>query len=77
MYLYDVSFHTLQCVDHVVPVKNYRALDISWLMPSTQMHYRQKPLHLVSHLLGHEGIGSVLSLLKRLGWAIGVWGVVM
>ena len=31
--------------------------------------YRSKPFRYVSHILGHEGEGSLLSLLKRRGWA--------
>ncbi|GJJ73344.1 hypothetical protein EMPS_05702 [Entomortierella parvispora] len=31
-------------------------------------NYRVKPSIYIKHLLGHKGTGSVLSLLKRLGW---------
>jgi len=37
--------------------------------PATQSEYRTKPSHFVSHLVGHEGPGSLLSVLKGLGWA--------
>jgi len=37
--------------------------------PATQSEYRTKPSHFLSHLVGHEGPGSLLSVLKGLGWA--------
>lgn len=37
--------------------------------PSTYPNYKKKHLRLVSHCIGHEGPGSVLSLLKAKGWA--------
>jgi len=38
-------------------------------LPSLQPLYRKQPSHLIRHLLGHEGPGSILSLLKKKGWA--------
>ena len=38
-------------------------------LPPAHEYWRQKPLSYLSHLLGHEGDGSVLALLKSLGWA--------
>lgn len=54
----------LQCKAVVVPVKDARKLCIEWPMPAVQGDYRSKPDHYVSHLIGHEGPGSLLSLLK-------------
>jgi insulysin len=53
---------------HVVPIKDVRQLALSWLVPSLQSGYRSKPASFISHLLGHEGKGSLLSLLKGRGW---------
>ncbi len=41
-------------------------------MPAVDNYYKTKPHGIISHLLGHEGAGSVLSLLKRKGWANGL-----
>eukprot|EP00286_Rhodomonas_abbreviata_P006745 CAMPEP_0181324180 /NCGR_PEP_ID=MMETSP1101-20121128/20210_1 /TAXON_ID=46948 /ORGANISM="Rhodomonas abbreviata, Strain Caron Lab Isolate" /LENGTH=1003 /DNA_ID=CAMNT_0023432315 /DNA_START=70 /DNA_END=3081 /DNA_ORIENTATION=+ len=53
----------------VIPVKERRKLVMYWPMESTYPNYRQKPTRLLSHCIGHEGAGSILSLLKRKGWA--------
>lgn len=50
---------------YVVPIKDLRLLSLSWLIPETRSAYRCKPSNYVSHLLGHEGKGSLLSLLKE------------
>lgn len=57
---------------NVKPVKNDRQLIISFAMPSIDEFYREKPESLLAYLLGHEGKGSILSLLKQNGWAIGL-----
>ncbi|KAL0124001.1 hypothetical protein PUN28_006072 [Cardiocondyla obscurior] len=53
---------------YIVPIKDTRNLDISFPLPDMQQHYRSSPAHYVSHLLGHEGKGSLLSALKARGW---------
>ena len=50
---------------HVTPVKQIQELRMLWFLPPQHQHYRTKPLHYVSWLLGHEGKGSLLSLLKK------------
>ena len=37
-----------------------------------QSQYASKPTRYLAHLLGHEGAGSVLALLKKRGWANGL-----
>eukprot|EP00455_Lapot_gusevi_P042256 TRINITY_DN4989_c0_g1_i5.p1 TRINITY_DN4989_c0_g1~~TRINITY_DN4989_c0_g1_i5.p1 ORF type:complete len:788 (-),score=334.16 TRINITY_DN4989_c0_g1_i5:122-2455(-) len=59
-------------VDFVVPVKDLRSLYLSWPMPTVHPHYRLKPANILSHLIGHEGEGSILCHLKELGWATGL-----
>lgn len=59
-------------VNQIVPVRDLRKLNLLWTLPSTRPHYRVKPASMLSHLLGHEGKGSILSLLKKLGWANGL-----
>lgn len=58
----------------VVPVKDIRQVTISWpkLIASPEellLTRLDKPNVYVAHLLGHEGPGSLLSYLKRRGWA--------
>lgn len=38
-------------------------------VPPVDQHYRKKPLYYLGSLLGHEGKGSLLSVLKLQGWA--------
>ncbi|KAL7425090.1 metalloprotease [Cryptotrichosporon argae] len=51
------------------PVRDARGLEISFPFPDTEHLYQTKPSSFVAHYLGHEGKGSVLSYLKRKGWA--------
>lgn len=60
-----------------VPISDRRALLIAWPIlfetEDARLEWVQcKPYVYVSYLLGHEGEGSLLSLLKRLGWADGI-----
>ena len=57
---------------HVTPIKQRRSIDLQWYLPPLQMHHRAKPCDFVSHLLGHEGAGSVLAALKEAGLADGL-----
>ncbi|KJH53656.1 peptidase, M16 family [Dictyocaulus viviparus] len=52
----------------IVPVKDTRSLMVRFPIPDLQPEYKSNPSHYISHLLGHEGKGSLLSELKRLGW---------
>ena len=58
-----------QVLDVVVPIKDLRQLTLNWPLPPARAHYRVKPASLLSHLIGHEGVGSLLSALKTRGWA--------
>lgn len=40
-----------------------------WPLPSLDKYQRENPIYYFSWLLGHEGSGSVLSVLKRRQWA--------
>ncbi|KAM0735141.1 Insulin-degrading enzyme [Formica fusca] len=53
---------------YIVPIKDMRNLDITFPLPDLQQYYRSAPAHYISHLLGHEGEGSLLSALKAKGW---------
>nr|XP_058959294.1 insulin-degrading enzyme-like isoform X2 [Pocillopora verrucosa] len=52
----------------VVPIKDIKQLNISFPIPDVNQYYESKPCHYISHLLGHEGKGSLLSDLKTKGW---------
>ncbi len=45
------------------------SLSITWqLPPAPKNNWKSKPEHIISHLLGHESKGSLLSSLKMKGW---------
>jgi insulysin len=52
-----------------VPVKTFRSLKLVWPLTPQQKNYLEKPHNYISHLLGHEGSGSLFALLKNKGWA--------
>ncbi|QBG35024.1 insulinase family protein [Litorilituus sediminis] len=54
----------------VCPVKNDHQLIISFAMESIDKYYQDKPESMLAYLLGHEGKGSILSLLKQQQWAL-------
>ncbi|VDO44788.1 unnamed protein product [Onchocerca flexuosa] len=55
-------------VSELVPVKDLRYLNLTFPIPDYRDDYRSWPAHYVSHLIGHEGPGSLLSELKKRGW---------
>lgn len=59
---------TLTSVKQVVPVQDLRSLSITWQIPDYRGAYESSPPQYISHLIGHEGDGSLLSELKRRGW---------
>eukprot|EP00002_Diphylleia_rotans_P025102 TRINITY_DN4963_c0_g4_i10.p1 TRINITY_DN4963_c0_g4~~TRINITY_DN4963_c0_g4_i10.p1 ORF type:complete len:965 (-),score=237.06 TRINITY_DN4963_c0_g4_i10:2105-4999(-) len=59
----------LQLVFKVTPVKDLQLVTLTWRLPASLHYYKQKPLRYLSHLIGHEGPGSILSYLKKQGWA--------
>ncbi|XP_031430803.1 nardilysin b [Clupea harengus] len=69
-------FHTsvFNQVYRVVPVRKVHALSITWALPPQAIHYRVKPLHYISWLIGHEGTGGILSQLRKRCWALALFG---
>ncbi len=51
------------------PEKELRQLSFMFPIPNDDRLYPHKPFDFIAHLLGHEGEGSLFSLLKHLGWA--------
>lgn len=54
---------------NIEPVKEIRSLRFTFPLPEIVSQYAYKPVALISNLIGHEGEGSVLALLKEKGWA--------
>ncbi|KAK3847359.1 MAG: Metalloenzyme, LuxS/M16 peptidase-like protein, partial [Linnemannia gamsii] len=59
----------LLSMSYVKPVKDIRTLEVKFPFPDTSRHYTLQPSQYITHVVGHEGSGSILSLLKRKGWA--------
>ncbi|CAO1620783.1 unnamed protein product [Sympodiomycopsis kandeliae] len=64
-----LSSHQLQTQVFFRTVKDIRMLDITFPIPDQNPQYRAKPGQFLSHFVGHEGEGSILSHLKKRGWA--------
>ena len=56
----------------VKPIAEQRSLTLSFPLASVNDLLASKPLQVLGHILGHEGEGSLLSLLKEAGWASGL-----
>lgn len=54
----------------IKPVKDIRQMSIVFDIPSTRDMYETKPGRQFASILGHEGRGSLLSYLKKEGWAL-------
>uniref|UniRef100_A0A8D0H138 Nardilysin convertase n=1 Tax=Sphenodon punctatus TaxID=8508 RepID=A0A8D0H138_SPHPU len=65
------EFHKLY---KVVPIRKIHSMNITWALPPQEHYYRVKPIHYISWLVGHEGKGSVLSLLRKKCWALALYG---
>jgi insulysin len=63
---------TLPALVYIRPEASQRQLQLSFPMPDYSEHFRRKSVEFVAHLIGHEGEGSLLSLLKARGWAEGL-----
>merc|ERR1719348_2171860 len=55
---------------HVIPVENEYKIDLTWALPPTYHLYKVKPLHYIAWILGHEGKGSLISLLRKKVWGL-------
>lgn len=53
----------------ITPEKELRQLSVSFPMPTVAATWSAKPVDYLAHLLGHEGEGTLLAELKRLGLA--------
>ena len=51
------------------PLQNSRKLSLSFPLPKMLPHWQKKPANYLATLIGHEGAGSFLDVLKKRGWA--------
>ncbi|GBP39357.1 Nardilysin [Eumeta japonica] len=58
---------------YVKPVSDTTEVHLTWCMRSLVSEYQSKPHQYISHLLGHEGKGSLLSYLRKKVWALGIY----
>lgn len=56
----------------LVPIKDLKSIEMHFSFPPTEMLFKSKPTRYLSHLIGHEGKGSILAALKEKGWANGL-----
>ncbi|AQZ13712.1 STE23 (YLR389C) [Zygosaccharomyces parabailii] len=61
--------HSLQKVIQAKSVKDLKKLEVTFAVPDMEHQWESKPHHILSHLVGHEGSGSLLAYLKAKGWA--------
>ncbi|KAF9691240.1 hypothetical protein EKO04_010895 [Ascochyta lentis] len=54
------------------PVLESRSLELQFLYRDEEELYESHPSRYLSHLLGHEGPGSILAYIKEKGWANGL-----
>ncbi|KAI9368118.1 Metalloenzyme, LuxS/M16 peptidase-like protein [Aspergillus egyptiacus] len=54
------------------PVMDSRSLDIYFPFMDEEKLYETQPSRYISHLIGHEGPGSILAYIKAKGWANGL-----
>ncbi|WCJ33462.1 Insulin-degrading enzyme-like 2 [Euphorbia peplus] len=66
------SSEHLQILVKTVPIKQGHKLKIIWPITPGILHYKEGPCRYLSHLIGHEGEGSLFYVLKTLGWATGL-----
>lgn len=53
----------------ILPVRKMHSMHLYWALPPLLTSYRQKPWDYLSHVLGHEGEGSLTAILKSRRWA--------
>lgn len=54
------------------PVMDSRTVTLFFPFPDEEYLYASKPSNYISHLIGHEGPGSIMACLKSRGWANGL-----
>ncbi|KAB8360827.1 hypothetical protein FH972_024561 [Carpinus fangiana] len=62
----------LQKLVFAKPVMSNHSLEIRFVYPDETDLYEVQPARYLSHLIGHEGPGSILAYIKAKGWAVGL-----
>ncbi|XP_074574217.1 nardilysin-like [Curcuma longa] len=68
-YKTDVPIWKVGKLYRLEAVKDVHVLELAWTLPCLHNEYLKKPEDYLAHLLGHEGRGSLLYLLKSKGLA--------
>lgn len=66
------SKNELQKIIKAKPVMSKNKISISFNVPDHEQHWDVQSSHYYSHLIGHEGNGSLLDFLKSKSWANGL-----
>ncbi|CAG8464961.1 16775_t:CDS:10 [Cetraspora pellucida] len=66
---YPITEKELRSQISMKPVKDNHCLELTFPFPDQEPLYNSQPGRYIAHLIGHEGVGSILSLLKKKGWA--------
>ncbi|CAK5265298.1 unnamed protein product [Mycena citricolor] len=61
-------FDRLGTLVSVKTIMTFHALEIAFPLEWQPPFWRHKPIHFISHFVGHEGPGSIHSYLKQKGW---------
>ena len=72
---FDMPLYTQQQLAtriNVQPLTDQRFMVMSFPIPKIDQHRYTRPRSYIGNILGHEGTGSLLSELKRLGWVSGL-----
>lgn len=56
----------------VIPMGDIYKMEVIWALPPLMEHYRARTIEFLSLLLGHEGKGSILSVLRRKQLALSI-----
>ncbi|KAK9462938.1 Metalloenzyme, LuxS/M16 peptidase-like protein [Lipomyces oligophaga] len=64
-----ISQEQMQIEIFAKPVMDDRSLEISFMFPDQKPLFASHPAQYFSHLIGHEGPGSILQYLKSKSWA--------
>ncbi|XP_006644800.2 insulin-degrading enzyme-like 1, peroxisomal [Oryza brachyantha] len=65
-----LSEEHLQLIVKAIPISEGDYLKISWPVTPDLHFYKEGPCRYLSHLIGHEGEGSIFHIIKELGWAM-------
>jgi insulysin len=60
---------TLPLQVNVATLRDTRTLSYSFPLPDMRQFYKDRPVDYLANVLGHEGEGSLLKVLRDLGWA--------